>query len=229
MFYPASPKRFSARAGTAAVLRYSVARPDLDTAFYSTTRHSTHDQHFWTVPSEGRVISCIIPNTAVFSQYWPFCEYLGNLFPAAAETLSASYFHQRKIDTMAPPIPTPAVKVSTKQEALVEKKQARSTTPSAIIPGKDEAKTITDDKEVSLQVEAAGVHADKLSQLATVFKSDLTNIRNLVTCSICDQLLYEPWTLGCGHTYCYSVGPPLAGCYDYTDLIIVLVQLVHTE
>src|SRR6187402_3177847 len=46
---------------------------------------------------------------------------------------------------------------------------------------------------------------DEFSQLATVFKSDLTNIRNLVTCSICDQLLYEPWTLGCGHTYCYSV------------------------
>ena len=33
---------------------------------------------------------------------------------------------------------------------------------------------------------------------ASVFKSDLTNIRNLVTCSICDQLLYEPWTLSCG-------------------------------
>jgi hypothetical protein len=42
------------------------------------------------------------------------------------------------------------------------------------------------------------------TDLTMVFKSDLTNIRNLVTCSICDQLLYEPWTLGCGHTYCYS-------------------------
>jgi hypothetical protein len=48
-------------------------------------------------------------------------------------------------------------------------------------------------------------NTDSFIQLATVFKSDLTNIRNLVTCSICDQLLYEPWTLGCGHTYCYSV------------------------
>ncbi|KAH8676870.1 hypothetical protein BGZ60DRAFT_429340 [Tricladium varicosporioides] len=43
-----------------------------------------------------------------------------------------------------------------------------------------------------------------VQDLVSVFKDDLTNIRNLVTCSICDQLLYEPWTLGCGHTYCYS-------------------------
>ncbi|KAG0650705.1 putative RING finger [Hyphodiscus hymeniophilus] len=45
---------------------------------------------------------------------------------------------------------------------------------------------------------------NKDSELASAFKSDLTDIRNLVTCSICDQLLYEPWTLSCGHTYCYS-------------------------
>lgn len=42
------------------------------------------------------------------------------------------------------------------------------------------------------------------SHLAKSFKSDLTMMRGLVTCTICDQLLYEPWTLGCGHTYCYS-------------------------
>ncbi|KAL2064753.1 hypothetical protein VTL71DRAFT_3891 [Oculimacula yallundae] len=42
------------------------------------------------------------------------------------------------------------------------------------------------------------------AQLATSFKKDLTEIRTLVTCTICDQLLYEPYTLGCGHTYCYS-------------------------
>lgn len=42
-------------------------------------------------------------------------------------------------------------------------------------------------------------------QLADVFKADLDNIKSLVTCTICDQLLYEPWMLACGHTYCYSV------------------------
>ncbi|KAG9236904.1 hypothetical protein BJ875DRAFT_396337 [Amylocarpus encephaloides] len=41
-------------------------------------------------------------------------------------------------------------------------------------------------------------------ELAGMFDTDLTKIRNLVTCPICDQLLYEPWTLACGHTYCYS-------------------------
>ncbi len=51
--------------------------------------------------------------------------------------------------------------------------------------------------------------ADQFAQLATVFRSDLTNVRNLITCSICDQLLYEPWTLACGHTYCYTVSTAL--------------------
>ncbi|RDW77104.1 hypothetical protein BP6252_05157 [Coleophoma cylindrospora] len=41
-------------------------------------------------------------------------------------------------------------------------------------------------------------------ELVQILKTDLGNMRALVTCSICDQLLYEPWTLSCGHTYCYS-------------------------
>ncbi|ESZ98848.1 hypothetical protein SBOR_0706 [Sclerotinia borealis F-4128] len=42
------------------------------------------------------------------------------------------------------------------------------------------------------------------AQLATKYKEDLIGMRGSLTCSICDQLLYEPWTLQCGHTYCYS-------------------------
>ncbi|CCU78957.1 RING finger domain-containing protein [Blumeria hordei DH14] len=52
-----------------------------------------------------------------------------------------------------------------------------------------------------------GAQAHEISKnadLANLFKADLTSIRNLVTCSICDQLLFEPWTIMCGHTYCYS-------------------------
>lgn len=30
------------------------------------------------------------------------------------------------------------------------------------------------------------------------------NLRSLATCKICFRMLYEPYTLGCGHTYCYS-------------------------
>lgn len=48
--------------------------------------------------------------------------------------------------------------------------------------------------------------ADELQELrAAIFQTDLEHMRNLVTCSICDQLLYEPFTIQCGHTYCYSV------------------------
>ncbi|KAA8576318.1 hypothetical protein MFRU_009g02080 [Monilinia fructicola] len=42
------------------------------------------------------------------------------------------------------------------------------------------------------------------AQLAKRFREDLLGMRRSLTCSICDQLLYEPWTLQCGHTYCYS-------------------------
>ncbi|KAF7867379.1 hypothetical protein EAF04_005462 [Stromatinia cepivora] len=41
------------------------------------------------------------------------------------------------------------------------------------------------------------------TQLARGFKDDLISMRKYLTCSICDQLLYEPWILQCGHTYCY--------------------------
>ncbi|KAL3417863.1 ring finger domain protein [Phlyctema vagabunda] len=51
---------------------------------------------------------------------------------------------------------------------------------------------------------AADASIKNKTELAALFKSDLAGIKSLVTCSICDQLLYEPWTLSCGHTYCYS-------------------------
>lgn len=40
--------------------------------------------------------------------------------------------------------------------------------------------------------------------IEAALRSDLKSMRVLATCSICDQLLYEPWTIACGHTYCYS-------------------------
>ncbi|EMC91107.1 hypothetical protein BAUCODRAFT_45712, partial [Baudoinia panamericana UAMH 10762] len=33
---------------------------------------------------------------------------------------------------------------------------------------------------------------------------DIDAMRHLVTCQICHRLLYEPYALSCGHTYCYS-------------------------
>ncbi|EKG14936.1 Zinc finger RING-type protein [Macrophomina phaseolina MS6] len=45
---------------------------------------------------------------------------------------------------------------------------------------------------------------DKNEELLKVFRSDLDSLRSLVTCKICDRLLYEPYVISCGHTYCYS-------------------------
>ncbi|KAF2142076.1 uncharacterized protein K452DRAFT_326606 [Aplosporella prunicola CBS 121167] len=45
---------------------------------------------------------------------------------------------------------------------------------------------------------------DKNEELLKTFRSDLDSLRSLVTCKICDRLLYEPYVISCGHTYCYS-------------------------
>ncbi|KAM0137817.1 hypothetical protein ACHAP3_004048 [Botrytis cinerea] len=55
---------------------------------------------------------------------------------------------------------------------------------------------------IKLEDEERVQHNAQLS--ADNFRDDLVSMRKCLTCSICDQLLYEPWILQCGHTYCYS-------------------------
>ncbi|KAK5173699.1 E3 ubiquitin ligase [Saxophila tyrrhenica] len=43
-------------------------------------------------------------------------------------------------------------------------------------------------------------HEQHLKTLNT----DVDAMRQLITCKICDRLLYEPYALSCGHTYCYQ-------------------------
>lgn len=38
----------------------------------------------------------------------------------------------------------------------------------------------------------------------TTFQHHIDDMRNLVMCKICLKPLYEPFILGCGHTYCYG-------------------------
>jgi hypothetical protein len=38
-------------------------------------------------------------------------------------------------------------------------------------------------------------------------KTDFDSLRTHLTCKICDRLLYQPYTISCGHTYCYTVRP----------------------
>ncbi|TGO07766.1 hypothetical protein BTUL_0248g00090 [Botrytis tulipae] len=47
-------------------------------------------------------------------------------------------------------------------------------------------------------------HEAQVQVSADNLRDDLISMRKCLTCSICDQLLYEPWILQCGHTYCYS-------------------------
>lgn len=47
--------------------------------------------------------------------------------------------------------------------------------------------------------------ADTAQQLKTL-KSEFDSLRSHLTCKVCDRLLYQPYTIACGHTYCYTVG-----------------------
>lgn len=40
--------------------------------------------------------------------------------------------------------------------------------------------------------------------LLKTLESSLDELRSLVTCRICLRLLYEPYTIACGHTFCYG-------------------------
>lgn len=41
-------------------------------------------------------------------------------------------------------------------------------------------------------------------QTLQLLHGDFDALRQLITCKICERLLYEPFVLSCGHTYCYS-------------------------
>ncbi|KAH0369402.1 hypothetical protein KCU65_g3308, partial [Aureobasidium melanogenum] len=42
------------------------------------------------------------------------------------------------------------------------------------------------------------------TQALKTLRNDFDDIRQLITCKICERLLYEPYVISCGHTYCYS-------------------------
>lgn len=41
-------------------------------------------------------------------------------------------------------------------------------------------------------------------QKLSIFEQREDVLRAITTCKVCFRMLYEPYTLGCGHTYCYS-------------------------
>lgn len=48
------------------------------------------------------------------------------------------------------------------------------------------------------------ISVDARLQKLRVFSEREDSLRSLATCKICFRVLYEPYTLACGHTYCYS-------------------------
>ncbi|KAJ4370484.1 E3 ubiquitin ligase [Neocucurbitaria cava] len=44
----------------------------------------------------------------------------------------------------------------------------------------------------------------KLEEQLKSLKSEFDGLRSHLTCKICDRLLYQPYTISCGHTYCYT-------------------------
>ncbi|KAL5391340.1 hypothetical protein DPSP01_001214 [Paraphaeosphaeria sporulosa] len=44
----------------------------------------------------------------------------------------------------------------------------------------------------------------KADEQLKVLRSEFDSLRAHLTCKICDRLLYQPYTIACGHTYCYS-------------------------
>ncbi|KAF7592888.1 hypothetical protein BBP40_012300 [Aspergillus hancockii] len=51
---------------------------------------------------------------------------------------------------------------------------------------------------------AATSHGDDSSGLSQTLQGHVDDIRGLLQCGICIRPLYEPFTLACGHTFCYS-------------------------
>ena len=59
-----------------------------------------------------------------------------------------------------------------------------------------------------------------LIQLSETLQGHVDDIRSLLQCGICIRPLYEPFTLACGHTFCYSVRGPRV--YDPLGRVLTL-------
>ncbi|KAF2684711.1 hypothetical protein K458DRAFT_366018 [Lentithecium fluviatile CBS 122367] len=44
----------------------------------------------------------------------------------------------------------------------------------------------------------------KADEQLKALRTEFDGLRSHLTCKICDRLLYQPYTISCGHTYCYS-------------------------
>ncbi|PVI00284.1 hypothetical protein DM02DRAFT_655611 [Periconia macrospinosa] len=93
--------------------------------------------------------------------------------------------------------------------------KSRGTTPSASRsslkagPGEPDrpARAASKDslnQKMAKKPEDSHKQPSKSEEQLKVLKSDFDGLRSHLTCKICDRLLYQPYTIACGHTYCYS-------------------------
>ncbi|OAL49222.1 hypothetical protein IQ07DRAFT_569617 [Pyrenochaeta sp. DS3sAY3a] len=116
-----------------------------------------------------------------------------------------------------PPPPSPmssahAASGSQQAPAMAASRTARGSTPTA---SRSAAKLVDADKPArptsrdSLKQKMLKKPDDahrpcKSEEQLKALKSDFDALRSHVTCKICDRLLYQPYTISCGHTYCYT-------------------------
>ncbi|KAI9821586.1 MAG: hypothetical protein M1832_003260 [Thelocarpon impressellum] len=97
-------------------------------------------------------------------------------------------------------------KVEPKGNGLMKSKPSASPSQNVsngnmALKGRDRGRPMDKSKEAPRAGEG---HDDIKDALLKVFRADLENLRSKATCTICFKLLYEPYTLKCGHTFCYS-------------------------
>lgn len=59
-------------------------------------------------------------------------------------------------------------------------------------------------RNLSGHIDAKHEHPDGSSSLLKLLETNLDDLRAIITCRICIRPLYEPYTISCGHTFCYS-------------------------
>ncbi|KAL1595715.1 E3 ubiquitin ligase [Paraconiothyrium brasiliense] len=88
--------------------------------------------------------------------------------------------------------------------------KARGTTPSRSPaqaadgrPGRAASKDSLKQK-MAAKIAEEPSRPSKADEQLQVLRSEFDSLRSHLTCKICDRLLYQPYTIACGHTYCYS-------------------------
>ncbi|OAL06817.1 hypothetical protein IQ06DRAFT_263240 [Phaeosphaeriaceae sp. SRC1lsM3a] len=98
--------------------------------------------------------------------------------------------------------------------SMASSRTARGTTPTAtasrsvvkLADDKTATRPSSRDslKQKMLKKPEEAPRPNKSEELLKTLKSDFDSLRSHLTCKICDRLIYQPYTISCGHTYCYT-------------------------